>query len=279
MIRYRIRQVRESQPQFIRCRIHRVRVKRRSDRRKHRALQPSRRFPICSHRRLHVHRGNRMIRIKPDVVLARPYHLYRLSSFLRQHRRFYCKIWKRLPPKRPAQQRYIHCHIFFLRAHRLRDRIARAHRALRRHPCFHFSVAIHRQRRRRLHRSMRQQRRIIFRLYNLSALRKPLVHIPNFPDHFTRLPRRLFQFLAVRPGVKDLVRAFVPFYFQLLPPLHRRPRAVRQYRNAAQRLHIYRRLERGNRLRRLHSADRERLFVIHRLHRAAHHRRMHHRRV
>src|SRR5258708_5575414 len=220
-----------------------------------------------------------MIRVEPDIVLARPHHFHRLSGFLGQHRRFHGKIRKRFPPKRAAQQRDVNGHILFLCAHCLRNRIPRALRILRWNPRFHFPIAINRQRRRRFHRSVRQQRRIIFRLNHLSVLCERFVYVPDFPDNFPWLPRRLFQLFAIRSRIKNFVRALVPFHLQLLSPLHSRPRAVRQHGDSAQRLHIDRRLVSRNRLGFFHAAHRQRLFVIHRLHRAAHHRRMHPRRV
>jgi len=65
-----------------------------------------------------------------------------------------------------------------------------------------------------------------------------LVHIPNFPDHFTRLPRRLFQFLPVRPELKTLARFGPILLSACLPPCIADHVLSAQYRNAAQRLHI-----------------------------------------
>src|ERR1700738_1698856 len=143
MIRNRVGQIRESQSKFTCVRIDCVRIKRRSDGRKHRALQPSRRLPVRAQRRFHVHRRNRMIRVEPDVVLARPDHFHRLPGFLRQHRRFHGKIRKRFPPKPPAQQRNVNGHILFLRSHRRGNGVPSALRVLRRNPRFHFSAAVH----------------------------------------------------------------------------------------------------------------------------------------
>src|SRR6266478_1355892 len=113
--------------------------------------------------------------------------------------------------------------------------------------------------------------------HNIRPLR--LSRPSQMPRPRSRLPRCLFQLLAVRSRIKDFVGTLVPLHPQLLPPLQRRPRAVRQHRHAAQRLHVHGRFERRNRLRPFHSAHRQRLFAVHRLHRAAHHRRMHNCRV
>ena len=114
LIRNRKRHVAESQSDLPRVRILCRIVKRRSNRRKHAALQPCRRHSIRAQRRLEIHRRHRMERIKLDVVFPAPDHLHRLPRLLRKHRRFHDEIRKRFPPKPAAQQRHVHRHIFFL---------------------------------------------------------------------------------------------------------------------------------------------------------------------
>ena len=266
VIRHCKRQVAEAQPEFVGVGICGAFVKRRPNRRKHRSLQPRRRFAVLSQRRLHVHRGNGMISVKLDVVFPAPDHLHRLSRLLRNYRCFHCKVGKRFPAKRAAQQRDVHRHIFFSHTHRCGDCVPCPYWTLRRRPSLHFSVAIVGQRRRRLHRRVRQQGRVILRFHDLPALRKRRIHVANFPHHFSRLPRCLLQLLFVSVRVKYFVWALLPLYFQLFPPLHRRPGIVCHHRDSAERLKRDRRFERVNRHRAFHSRYGARRRVIHRLH-------------
>ena len=198
MIRNRIRQVAEAQPELARIRIHGFRIKRRSNRRKHRALQPRRRLSVRAQRRFHVHRRNRVIRIELDVVFPAPNHLHRLPGLLCKNGRLHCEIRKRFSAERASQQRDVHRHILFLSPDSRGNRVACPHRTLRWSPHFHFAVTVNRESRRRFHRSMRQQRRIIFRFHNLPALRERRVHIADFAHHFARLPRRFRQLFPER---------------------------------------------------------------------------------
>ena len=112
-----------------------------------------------------------------------------------------------------------------------------------------------------------------------AALRERAVHIADVADHLARLARRFQQFLLVEVGIVARVRAVVPFDLQLLAALKCRPRAVRNHGHAAQRLECVRRFERRNGRGLLHPAHLQRLFVVERLHLAAHHRRPLDRRV
>src|SRR5208282_494749 len=124
------------------------------------------------------------------------------------------------------QQRHVHRHIFLLQTHRRGYGIPRPLRILRWRPRLHFSVAIHRQRRRRFHGRVRQHRRVIFRLYNLPALRERLLHIPVFPHHFAGLARRGFHFLPELIGIPRAVLALFPLDLEFLFAFERRPRVV-----------------------------------------------------
>ena len=80
--------------------------------------------------------------------------------------------------------------VFLLDPQSSSDSILHALRALRARPDVHFPVAKFRQRRRRLHRRVRQQRRVIFRFDDLAALSKLRVHIADVAENLPRFPRR-----------------------------------------------------------------------------------------
>ena len=125
-------------------------------------------------------------------------------------------------------------HIFLLQSQRLRDGIPRALGPLRRRPHFSFAVAVYRQRGRRLHRGMRQQRRVIFRLDDLSAICKCRLYVAVLTDHFACFPRRILQLFLVRLRVPNAVRALLPLDVQLFPSLDRRPSVISQHRHATE---------------------------------------------
>ncbi len=149
----------------------------------------------------------------------------------------------------------MHGHIFLLQSQRLRDGIPRALRALRRRPHFSLAVAVYRQRSRRFHRGMCQQRRIVFRLDDFSALRKGLIHVAVLSNNLPRLVRCLLQLLLVCIRIPNAVQALLPFDLQLFLSLHRRPGVIRQHRHAAEGLKADWRLEGIDRRRLLHSSD------------------------
>ena len=276
VIRNREREVREAQSQFTRVRINRIGIERRPDRRKHGALQPGGWLSIRAQRGLHVHRRNGMVRVKLDVILAAPDDLHRLPGFLREYRRFHRVIRERFPSKCAAQQGNVYRDVFLLRPHGCGDGIARAHGALRRRPSLYFSVAVNRQRRRRLHRSMRQQRRVILGFDDFSALRKRGVHVSYIPHDFSGLSRGLLQFPAIRGGVENPVRALFPIDLQFSSSLHCRPGIVCKHGHAAERLKQNRRFESVDGGRLFYTRNSQRGLVVQRFHGAAQHRRMHH---
>jgi hypothetical protein len=79
-------------------------------------------------------------------------------------------------------------------------------------------------------------RSVIFRFYNLSALGKFGIHIARGPDFFTRLTRRILQFLLELSGRVSRVTAILPLDLQVLAPFERRPGIVRDNGDSAQRL-------------------------------------------
>ncbi len=123
---------------------------------------------------------------------------------------------------------------------------------------------------------MRQQRRVVFRLNNFSALCKCRVHITILADNFSRLARRSLQFLFVSVRVPNAMRALFPLGLQFFPSLHRGPSVIRQHRHAAERLKTDRWFERINCRRLLHARDSECRFVVDRLHATAQDRRARH---
>ena len=220
-----------------------------------------------------------MVHVELDVVFPAPDYFHGRAGLFREHRRFHCKIRKRLPPETTAEQRHMHGHVFLLQSQRLRDSIARALRTLRGRPHFCFAVAVYRQGSRRLHRGMRQQRRIILRLDDFSSLRKGVVHVAIFSDDLARLTRRFLQFFFVSIRIPGTVRALFPFNLEFLSSLHRCPGVIRQHGHAAVRLKSNGWFERFDGLCLLYTGNTERPLVINGLHTAAEDRRTRHARI
>ena len=110
-------------------------------------------------------------------------------------------------------------------------------------PGDHFAIAIFGHSHRRFHRSMRQVRRIIFRLDDIAAFRKHRIDVADIANHFARLPRGRFERLAVSRRVVARVGTGLPFNFQTLASLESGPAIVGNDRNSAQRLERVRGLD------------------------------------
>src|SRR5208337_5248792 len=135
-------------------------------------------------------------------------------------------------------------------------------RALSRSPRQHFSVSILGDGDRRLHRSMREMRSIVFRLDDLAALGKFRVHVAQIAHHLPRLTRRGFQSLAEWIGIVNRVRTGVPIDLECLAPLECGPGVVGDDGDAAQRLEVMRRFEGLNGQRLLHAAYFQSTLVV-----------------
>src|SRR5690348_11988278 len=81
-----IRYVGPSQTKVVGAAIALAHLERGSDRREHGALEPRRRTTAAVQRRLHIHRGYRVVVAELYVVLAAPYDLDRTPGLLRQNR-------------------------------------------------------------------------------------------------------------------------------------------------------------------------------------------------
>ena len=125
----------------------------------------------------------------------------------------------------------------------------------------------------RLHRGVRQQRRVVRRLEYLAALGELGVDVADVPRHLTRLRHRRDQFLLEALGLEARVRAVRPLHLELLPTLHRRPGVVRNHRNAAERLEPVRQLQRLERDGLTNALHRQRRLVVDAADGAAEHRR------
>ena len=237
-------------------RLARARRERRGDRRKRRPVQPRRRLAAAVDRRLVIHRRRRVVVVETDVVFARPDHLDRLAELLRQHRRFGAIVRLRLAAEAAAEQRHVAGDVLLVDAQRRRHRFLHRLRILRRRPDRDLAVLEFGHRRRRLHRGVRRQRRVVGRLEHLAASwrtrrRRCRGCGRPCPACWTVA---ISCFLNASDS-KRAVRAVVPLDLQLPAPLERRPGVVGDHRDAAERLEQMRRLERVERHRLLHALD------------------------
>ena len=242
-------------------------------------MQPRRRLAAAVHRRLVIDRRRRVVVVEVDVVLARPDHLDRLAELFRQHGRFRAVVGLRFPAEAAAEQRHVTGDVLLVDAHRGGHRLLHRLRILRRRPDGDLAVAEFGDRRRRLHRRVRRQRRVVGGFEDLAAFGELRVDVAEIAEHLARLLRGRQQLFLERLRLEDAVRAVVPFDLELAPPLERRPRAVGDHGDAAERLEEVRRLERVQPDRLLDALHAFRGGIVDAADRAAEHRRVLDRRV
>ena len=181
-------------------------------------------------------RRDSVIEVVAYVVLARPYDLYRRAAhFLGQQRRFDREVAFRLAPEAAAEQRVVHHHLLRLHADGLGDVVTRPARALQRCPYFPLAVAHAGRRCRRLHRCVRNVRRVVVRRNDLGGRFERGFGIADFTLHLAGLGDIVFQHLLVAVGRVGLVRPIVPGDLQRVAAFHRRPGVFRDHRDASKR--------------------------------------------
>ena len=171
-VRHVVGQVHQAELELDAHRVLRRGVERRRDRREHRALQPRGRPPAAVNGGLVIHRRGAVVVVELDVVLARPDDLDRLAELLRQDRRLGAVVRLRLAAEAAAEQRDVAGDVLLVDAERLGHGLLHGLRILRRRPHRDLAVAELGHRRRRLHRRVRRQRRVVHRLEHLAALRE-----------------------------------------------------------------------------------------------------------
>src|SRR5207302_3682884 len=100
-----------------------------------------------------------------------------------------------------------------------------------------------------------QQWHVVVSLESLTALRERSAHISGTAHHLAWFVARLSQLVLIGAGVVSFVRAVIPGDIQFLAALKRRPRVIRNYRDAPEGLERRRRLERIDRNGLAHTCD------------------------
>ncbi len=152
-------------------------------------------------------------------------------------------------------------------------------RILRRRPDRDLAVEEFGDRRRRFHRRVRRQRRVVGGFEHLAAPGEFRVDVAEIAEDLARLLRRRQQLLLERLRLEPAVRAVVPIDLELPAALERRPGAVGDHGDAAERLEQVRRLERVQPHRLQNALHAFRAGIVHAADRAAEHRRVLDRRV
>ena len=222
-------------------------------------MQPRRRLAAAVDRRLVIDRRRRVVVVEADVVLARPDHLDRLAELLRQHRRFRRVVRLRLAAEAAAEQRDVADDVLLVDAERRGHRVLHRLRILRRRPDRRLAVAEFGDRRRRLHRRVRRQRRVVGGLEHLAALGELGVDVAEIAERPCPAVCTVASICFL--NASDSNAPCAPSFhstFSCSPALERRPRAVGDHRDAAERLEQVRRLERVERDRLLHALHRQR---------------------
>ena len=139
----------------------RVGPEQRHDRRERRSVQPCGDLARAVEPALHVLRGHGVVVAVTDLVVARPDHLDRRADVLRQQRRLDDEVGLRLAAEAAAEQRHVQRDLRQVDAERGGHFLARRLRVLRRRPDLARAVLHAGQRRRRLHRRVRQMRDVV----------------------------------------------------------------------------------------------------------------------
>ena len=115
-VRHRERRIGEAHAQFELFAVFGGGVERGADRRKNRALQPSRRRTLGIDSRLEVHGSDGVIVVETDIFFAAPDDLHRLAELLRKQRCFRYVIGLTFTPEPAAQQGNVTDNVFFFDA-------------------------------------------------------------------------------------------------------------------------------------------------------------------
>ena len=256
------RQVHQTHVELDTQAVARILVEHRTDRREDRSLEPGSGPPSSIDGRLLIHGCRGVVVVEADVVLSRPDHLDRFPELLREDGGFRAEIRLRFAAETAAEERHVTDDVLLVDTERLGHRVLRRLRILLRPPHRHLPVTEIGDGGRRLHRGVSKERRVIRRLEHLAAFRELGVHVPEVARDLSGLRHRGQQLLLEPLRFEGGVWAVIPNNLELLPPLHRRPRAVSNHRNAAKGLETIRQLERldGDRL--LNAAHLERRLVV-----------------
>ena len=177
-----------------------------------------------------------VVEVVLDVVLARPHHLHRRTVHrLGQKRGLDREVALRLSAEAAAKQRLVHDRLLWLDAERFGDVVARAARALQRRPDLPFAAALAGRGGRRLHRRMREMRRVVVRRDDLFGGLQRLINVAYVALHLARLAHVGFQLGLVGRGIVGLVRSVVPNDLERFAALHRRPSVLGDHGDAAER--------------------------------------------
>src|SRR6266481_5703799 len=139
-------------------------------------------------------------------------------------------------------------------------------RILRRSPQRRLAVLELGESNHRLHRSVRQKRNIVVRLIDLSTFGERSIRITDIAHYFAGIVGGRSQFVLVCLRVVGFVWPVVPCDVQLLAALKRRPRVIRNHRDATERLKRRCLLEWVDRNRLTHPGDLQGFLVVIRFH-------------
>ena len=114
--------------------------------------------------------------------------------------------------------------------------LARYLRRLCRGPDFTTAVDDTSERRRRLHRGMRDMRQVVFRLDFPGCLGERTIEISRAAQDLPRLSRGMFQLGPVRAGIIRAVGSLIPLDLERVASLDRDPGIARDHPHAGERL-------------------------------------------
>ena len=153
-------------------------------------------------------------------------------------------------------------YVFLLDAECVRHRVLNFLRILGGRPAGYFAILETGHGDGGFHGSMREERRIIFRLDNLPALGESCVHITDIACNFSGLTRSCFQSLAELIAVERSMRTVIPVDFEFLAALECSPGIVGNDGDSAERLKEMRRFESIKRDCLSYARNFQRFFVV-----------------
>ena len=133
------------------------------------------------------------------------------------------EVGLRLAAEAAAEERHVDGDVLLLQPEALREPRARRLRRLHAGPGLALAVLDAHQRRRRLHRRLREVRDVVLRLDALCGLCHRAIHVALLAHDLARPARRALELGAVGVGRIGGVRAVVPDDLELVAALHRRP--------------------------------------------------------